>query len=321
MSAAPDEAFVFNIVWTGRVFPYLRYFVQSQMDRSQARFRFVVNGCPADQVALMEDFAREYPDRVVEVFEAWPTMGAHGVALDVVRGARDDGDYFCLIDPDIIATGPFVPQFAAALDNGCAGVTSGRGVWADEITPPEGNLGVAGEHFYSRDGYLFGSPHFAMYHRAALEDTMARWGIGFGSAGPELDDRTKAALAAEGHDYHLYDTGKLANVLLQVDGKQLCHFESDALLHIGGVSHYLSPPEYQHEPAGVEKEPKQNWPWPAARLEVARFTGALLRSLCDGRPEPAMPEDLQPEMAEKLELVRHNIVEVMRRYGDSETRR
>ena len=53
MTAAPDEEFVFNIVWTGKVFTYLRYFVASQIAQSEARFRFVVNGCPPEKIALI----------------------------------------------------------------------------------------------------------------------------------------------------------------------------------------------------------------------------------------------------------------------------
>jgi hypothetical protein len=33
----PESDFVFNIVWTGSIFPYLRYFVGSQLRHSDAR--------------------------------------------------------------------------------------------------------------------------------------------------------------------------------------------------------------------------------------------------------------------------------------------
>ncbi len=56
MSSVAEDTFVFNIVWTGRVFAYLRYFVASQIAHTDARFRFVVNGCPADQVLLIQKF-------------------------------------------------------------------------------------------------------------------------------------------------------------------------------------------------------------------------------------------------------------------------
>src|SRR5450432_3460422 len=118
-----DDELVFNIVWTGTVFTYLRFFVASQIAQSRARFRFVVNGCPPEQVALMRDFAERHADRVVEVLDVSDTMVAHGVALDRVRAQRGDGPWFCFIDPDIKANAPFVPEFAALLAAGNAAVT------------------------------------------------------------------------------------------------------------------------------------------------------------------------------------------------------
>jgi hypothetical protein len=83
-----------------------------------------------------------------------------------------------------------------------------------------------------------------MYRSDPLRTTMARWGVGFGSAGEqEVPGPTMEALRAAGQENWLYDTGKMVNILLQEDGNRLCHLEHAALLHIGGLSHYLSPPE------------------------------------------------------------------------------
>jgi hypothetical protein len=311
----PESDFVFNVVWTGSVFPYLRYFVASQMRHSDARFRFVANGCPPDQVGLMEEFAGVHADRIVEVFVASTSMERHGAALDTVFEARDDGDFFCFVDPDILAQRPFVRDFGHALDHGCASVTSGKGIWTDDVTVPAGHRGVPGEYFYSPDGYLFGSPHFAMYRTTPLRATMARWGAGFGSAGGgDLPRRAKDVLAAAGHEYWLYDTGKIVNILLQEDGNRLCHFEHPALLHIGGMSHYLSPPEKHGEVLAADEEPDQRWPWPPARLAVARYTASLLRSLCDRQPLPEAPSGLDPDLAGRLDRVRGALVDLVQGY-------
>lgn len=299
---APDTSFVFNIVWVGEVFDYLQYFVASQIAQSDARFRFLSNGCGDQQLEKMEAFAERHPGRVVEVIETSKEMGAHGVALDTAFDARDDGEFFCTIDPDILATGPFVRDFAARLDT-CAGVTSGRGVWVDDDVVPEGHKGVAGEMFYSRDGYLFGSPHFGMYRRAEVQATMDRWGIGFKSAGPELSDEAKAKIQAAGHDYILYDTGKILNILLQEDGNQLCHFEHPNVMHIGGLSDYILT-----EDAMVRK-------WDPSRFEVARFTASILRDLCHGKEAEPMPDGLEPAMAERLGKVRGALIDMIEAYG------
>lgn len=314
-AVARDEEFVFNIVWTGTVFPYLRYFVASQIANSGARFRFLVNGCPPEQIVLMEEFREQHADRVLEVLVVGDKMEAHGVALDAALEQRHDGDFFCFIDPDILARGPFVADFARRLTDGCVGVTSGRGVWRDDDVLPEGQLGVSGEYFYAPDGFLFGSPHFAMYHRDQLETTLTRWGIGFKSAGPGLSDEAKEHLVAIKRRYWLYDTGKIVNIFLQEDGETLCHFEHDNLVHIGGLSHYLSPPEHAGLPDDAEEEPDQtNWPWPVTRLEVARFTATVLRNLIAGRGAPEVPDVVDPAIAPRLEMVRDELITLVSTY-------
>jgi hypothetical protein len=299
-----DPAFVFNIVWTGSVFPYLRHFVASQMRYSGARFRFVSNGCPPDQVRHMEEFARTRPDRVIEVFESSTIMRRHGAALDAVFEARDDGEFFCFVDPDILAERPYLGEFADRLDEGCAGVTSGKGVWTDSVVVPEGHPGVPGECFYSQDGYLFGSPHFAMYRRAPLQQTITRWGAGFDTAVADLTPEAEETLRSAGHTYWIYDTGKILNILLQESGHRLCHLEHPALLHIGGMSHYLSPPKGRGGPRLPGEASDWGLPWPPARLEVARYTASLVRALAGGEPSPVPPSELSADLAERLDRVR-----------------
>lgn len=315
MTAAADDAFVFNIVWTGKVFTYLQYFVASQIAQSGARFRFVVNGCPPEQIALMEKFRERQPDRVVEVLVACEAMEAHGVALDATRNQRDDGEFFCFIDPDILAEGPFLADFATRLDDGCEGVTSGQGVWRDDSVLPEGQLGVSGEYFYAPDGFLFGSPHFAMYRRAPLDRTLDRWRLGFGSAGTDLNEEATRRLDAINRNYWIYDTGKLVNIFFQEDGSKLCHFEHPNLMHIGGMSHYLSPPDGGGGADDADWEPDQRvWPWPVTRLEVARFTAAVMRNVSEGRPAPELPSDVDAALAPRLEMVRDAIITLVETY-------
>ncbi len=300
----PESAFVFNIVWTGSVFPYLHHLVASQQRHSDARFRFVANGCPPDQVRLMEDCAAGAAGRVVDVFVSSTTTRRHGAALDAVLEARDDGEFFCFVDPDILAEGPYLCEFAAALDEGCAGVTSGKGVWTDSVVVPQGHPGVPGECFYSQDGYLFGSPHFAMYRRAPLRETITRWGAGFDAALADLSDDAKDVLTSAGHTYWIYDTGKILNILFQESGHRLCHLEHPALLHIGGMSHYLAPPKGPGEARAPGEASDLGLPWPPARLEVARYTADLLRALSGGESPPALPSGLGEDLAGRLDRVR-----------------
>lgn len=311
---APDDAFVFNIVWTGTVFTYLRYFVASQIDHSAARFRFVVNGCPTEQVELMEQFADGH-DQVVEVLTVSSDMVAHGVALDRVRDVRHDGPYFCLIDPDIKAKAAFVPEFSALLAGGAAAVTSGTEVWSDDNLIPVDHVGVAGEFFFDRDGFVFGSPHLALYDRAALDETTSRWGVGLGSAGPELSAAATARLAEMGHEYMVYDTAKIVNALLQGDGHRLVHRDLPQLVHIGGLAHYLSPPDgYITLDSGEVAPDFARWGL-TDRYHVTKFTALTLQELYGGRPAPAVPAGVEPEMARKLAVVQGEMAELVATYA------
>jgi hypothetical protein len=299
--SASESDVVFNVVWASTGFEFLIYFVASQMRQSGARFRFVANGCSPDEIMLMERFAARHADQVVEVVEvARDDMVTHGAALDLVHGLRDDGEYFSFIDPDIKARGPFLSTFLERLDEGCDAITSGRGVWTDDDRVPPGHPGVSGEYFYSQDGYLFGSPHFAIYRRRALDATLDRWETGFAAGGPDLAPAASERLVAAGHDYWKYDTGKIVNILFQEDGNRLCHQEHPQLLHIGGMSHYLSTDMFVR---AVQ-----------ARFEVAQFAAEMLRELCEGREAPVVPAYVEPGMEERLALVREELIDLVITY-------
>jgi hypothetical protein len=311
-----EEHPVFNIVVTGRVFWHLRFFVCSLLHNSDARFRFVANGCAPETLALLDDYAGAHPGRVVEVMDVSPeAMVAHGVALDAVRRRRDDGELFCLVDPDIKARGPFLAPYLELLRMHSA-VTSGRQVWVDDHVVPDTHLGLGldGRHFFHPDGFVYGCPHLAMYRRAHLDETCARWGVGLGSAGPELADATRDRLASAGHLYQVYDTGKIVNVLLQLDGRTLRHVDPDELIHIGGMSHFLSPPDPGAKGGEVEAPSWAAYDTMEPRLAVTRYTAALLRSLVEDTAHPDLPHGLDPALEDRLRFVRDEVVDLVQRY-------
>ena len=310
-----DDAFVFNVVWTGNVFPYLRPFVASQIAQSGARFRFVANGCPVDQIECMERYAAEHADRVVEVLDVSSEMIPHGAALDRVRDRRDDGEFFCLIDPDIKANAPFLADFAGLLADGCAAVTSGKEIWSADNFVPAGSKGVAGQHFFDRDGFVFGSPHLALYRRDALEATAQRWNVGFGSGGDKLRADAREQLAEMGLPYIVYDTAKLVNVFLQADGARVVHRDLPQLLHIGGLAHYLAPTGYVTDDDGDTQPNWSRWLDDPNRYDVARFTALTLRELGDRAVAPEIPAGADPDEVQRLSLVRREMIDLVERYG------
>jgi hypothetical protein len=317
-----DAQPVFNIVVTGRVFWHLQFFVCSLVHNSDAGFRFVANGCAPETLAQLDDYAAKHPNRIVDIMDvSRDSIVAHGVALDAVRRSCDDGDLFCFVDTDIKARAPFLSTYLDLL-NAHSAVTSGKQVWLDDHVVPDTHLGLGldGRHFFHPDGFVYGCPHFAMYRRDHLDDTCLRWGVGLGSAGPELSTDAQVRLASAGHLYKVYDTGKIVNILLQLDGRRLTHVDPDELIHIGGMSHFLSPPD-PGEPGGEIETPS----WAAyhgmePRLAVTRFTAALLRSLVEGTPPPGMPPGIDRALEQRLLFVNDEIVDLVDQYRECASR-
>ena len=307
---------ILNVVLTGNSFWHLRYFVCSLIDQSDAQFRLVANACTPEAMVLIEDFARRHRHRVVEVLDVSSTaMVAHGVALDSVRRVRDDGELFCFVDSDIKARRPFLDDFREILSK-CDAVTSGKEVWTDSNVLPADQVGVGGRHFYDTRGFIFGSPHFAMYSRDTLEETLARWDIGLGSAGPELNDAARARMAEAGHRYLLYDTGKIANILFQLDGHSLRHFDHPEMVHIGGLSHFISPPDPGAKGGEAETPSWARSGGMEVRLETARYTAAVLRHAIERQPIPPLPPGAEPASRARFELVRSEMTDLVEKYRD-----
>lgn len=309
---AREEDLIWNVVWTGTVFDRLKYFVASQMAHTTGRFRFVLNGCAPGEIEKMQAFQARHPDRVVEVLHVFDDMLAHGQALDAVLAARDDGPCFSLIDPDIKASGPFAADLLALLP-GHGAVTSAKEIWNENSVLPPDEVGVAGEYFFDQDGFVFGSPHLGIYDRAALDRTRERWSIGLGSAGPELGPEVVEHMATVGRSFLVLDTCKVANILLTADGFPILHREHPSLLHIGGLSHYISPSGYITKDGRQEPE-WARWERVAPRLEVARYTANLLTSSID-RSDPApMPVVDDEHLREALPKVRDAVLDLVDRY-------
>lgn len=303
-----ESDIVWNLVWTGGVYPYLRHFVFSLFDQTEARFRFIANNCTPSSVEQMTALS-DATDRVVEtVVLDVERMVPHGAALEPILRTRDDGDVFAFIDVDIKALRPFTVDFLRLLEQHDV-VTSGVEVWTDENTLEEGGAGVGGRHFYDHDGFVYGSPHVALYDRDALVETMDRWKVGLHCGNhAEMPARTWTRIEEMGRDKMAYDTAKVVNILLQADGRSLVHEEHDALLHIGGLSHYLAPPEHdfaRDKTSGeFEGEPKwTRFQGIELRHEIARFTAATLKALTTGGAPPAIGAGLEPSTEEKLRIV------------------
>ncbi|GJM37163.1 MAG: hypothetical protein DHS20C19_05300 [Acidimicrobiales bacterium] len=311
-----ESEIVWNLVWTGGVYEHLRYFAFSLFDQTDSRFRFIANNCTPDSLAAMQAFTAA-TDRVVEtVVHDDPRMVPHGAALEPILRTRNDGEVFAFIDVDIKALAPFTAGFLDTLATASA-VTSGSELWTEANTLAEGEVGVGGRHFYDHDGFVYGSPHCALYRRAELLETLDRWGIGLHCGNQtEMPDATWAAVQHAGRDKIAYDTAKVANVLFQVDGHTLVHEENESLLHIGGVSHYLAPPQFDFATDKTDGEFDGEPAWTVhqgieMRHVLARYTGACLRAAADGESMPEVDGEIDDAAREKLEVVRSEVASMV----------
>ncbi|MCH7789316.1 MAG: hypothetical protein IH940_07720 [Acidobacteria bacterium] len=312
-----ESDIVFNLTWTGDVFKYQHYFLDSLLTHSAARFRFLLNACSSSSIDEMRAYAEARPSRIVELVEVSSRpMISHGAALQIAFDQQDDGEFFSFIDTDILAKGPFVADFITLMDDVDV-VTSGTEVWSDGNVMPADAQGVSGEYFFGSDGFVFGSPHCAIYRREALRALFERWGFAFDTGGQER--MSKAAwelISSTGQTYWMYDTAKIVNIALQAEGHRLEHSEHPNLVHIGGLAHYLAPPGHDSDTGTVLDGQGEDPPWTSfdgqeSRADVARFAAKMLVELTAGRSAPEVPSSIEDSMAAKLQRVRAELTEIV----------
>jgi hypothetical protein len=314
MPATPDANFVFNIVFTPGTFRFLQLFARSLFANSDVRLRLVSNGCPTEEVKLMRAFTADL-GRSIDVFElSNPEMVPHGVALDEIFAAHDDGSYFCFVDSDVKAKQPFMKMFADALERVDV-VTSCSVAWSDDSILTPGMPDLVGRHAVGHDGFVYGSSYLALYGRHQVERVRDEWGVSFCAyAYDKLAPLVQRRLAEMGRQFRLYDTAKVLNILLQGDGFGLAHIDNPALVHVGGISQYLSDPGVLGRDPNAPADGDASVPWFAAsgagreRWDFAQWAAATLRSIVDGEPEPDLPD--VPAQRQRAQEVRREILDL-----------
>jgi len=282
-----EDALVWNVVFTPGTFRYLRRLTESLAEHTSGRLRLVANGCPPDERDAIRDAAS---DRVTAYALPGQQMLTHGRALDHLFDAFDDGDAFCFVDSDVLARSAWVPPLLAALDDR-AGVTSGDVSWTDDTVLPPGAEDLAGRHAIGADGFVYGSSYLALYRRAAVAGVRTRYGVTFTPyAHDRLDPTVRAVLENRGRTFRLYDTAKVLNLLLHADGGAIAHVPDPALLHLGGISQFLSNPDAPLTRAGAG----------VRRHDFAAWAAAVLVALADGDAPPPEPADVDEGVAAEV---------------------
>lgn len=293
---ATASDFVFNVVITPGTFRYLRLFTASLLAQSGVQVRLVANGCSPEESNQMRAFATDAGARVSVLDLSGSTMVPHGVALDEIYAATDDGDFFCFVDSDVKATRPFMALFLELLIRSDL-VTSCGVAWSDDVVLSPDASDLVGRHSIGHDGFVYGSSYLAIYRRARIEQVQRMWPVTFRAyAYDKLAESVQRRLEEMGRRFRLYDTAKVLNILLQSDGGVATHAENPALVHVGGISQYLSDPSVLARGA-QETASDAPVPWFAdtgsgrQRWDFARWAAAVLRNIVDGEPLPELPDD------------------------------
>ncbi len=344
--------FTFNIIYTTGFVKYLSLFIFSLLKWSDCSFRLVANGCSSEEKRLLQTICHKNA-RLEFLTLPSKHMMKHGDALDYLQ-SLEQSDYFCFMDSDILATGEFLREFILSLDQS-AGVFSGFPIWCnnEEHMLPETSPGMFGRHYRTTNGLCIGSTYFAMYHNKILTQVLRATAMSFNKyQWQDIPTQYQNQFMKMGLKHETYDTGKVLNLLLLVQGESLVFKEVPSLKHIGGISacfalehgfhwNYLQYRTFKKKIlawlfegkfrrtlmtlAGI-KEAK------IPRLEITddllrshpnrnRFMSycyftQLLQALFEHRPLPALPDMGSAEVEKKVEMLTKDIINFFKEFRE-----
>ena len=162
---------------------------------------------------------------------------AHGQVLKRLQ-QQETSAAFAFMDSDIFATGDFIApitKHAAKFD----ALFSCSPIWSlaeYEVMREEFGC-LAGAYNKLHGGFYVGNSYFAIYDNVRLQRCIAEHGVSFDFyPWGNIPRRVRSVLSQHSKQMAAYDTGKLINILLALQGGQTTFFENPHLEHIGGVS-------------------------------------------------------------------------------------
>jgi hypothetical protein len=228
----------FHIVYMPGTVRYLTPLVRSLLEWSDCTFRLVANGCAPGEQHELERFC-EKDARLVFISLPFSAPVAHGEALTYLQ-AENRADFFCFMDSDVFASGPFLPPFAKGSGR-YSGQFSCAPLWCSpqETILPADYPRMYGRFHQTSDGLCLGSTYFAIYDNHALSEVIAGDKIEFSSyLWSGIPGLHQSWLQRQGLVKAYYDTGKLINLRLLARGYELRFREVPALHHLGGFSRF-----------------------------------------------------------------------------------
>lgn len=226
----------FNIIYTPGTARYLSLFVPSLLEWMDSRFRLVANGCDPEEVSHLQELCKT-DERLEFLMISQDSMIQHGQALNWLH-ERTEGPWFCYMDSDVIATGPFIKQVAKQLDE-CDVFSSGLPLWhaPEDTILPKSFRRMQGSHIWTDDGACIGCDYFAVFNNDMLTRVMNETGIGFETRNwKDIPQNVQSVLKKVKLDKIDYDSGKILTALLINEGAIIRYEGFDNLKHLGGFS-------------------------------------------------------------------------------------
>lgn len=225
-----------NVIFTPHTPARLIPFATSLLRGSGIAVRLIDNGCGPEDTRLLREASHAH-DRISYYSLDSDSPVEHGLALNhLFTQFREE--YFGMVDSDVVANGDFMAALHPLLETGTA-VFSGSPVWAtsgDMIITKESTW-IGARHRQFADGTSAGNSYFAIYPRAMLESAWDSAPRGFGVVDSyELPRAKQAEFADNGWRFVFYDTTRVLNLQLLLEGQELAHATVTSLHHVGGFS-------------------------------------------------------------------------------------
>jgi hypothetical protein len=232
-----SASLTFHVVFVPGTVQDLRIFIPSLAAwGGGCRFRLVSNGCSPAEEQQLQHLAALAP-----CFEFYRLPGRgtwrHGRVLSFLQ-QRETSRYFAFLDSDIFAAGDFLRDLSAR-SGPVDALFSCPPVWIDDqlMTVQPGFKLAGGPCFQMADGFCIGGSYFAIYDNRLLDDCMKTYGIDLHPySWNEIPRALRERLEASGRKLMVYDTTKLVNILMNLDGHSCQHVTTPHLFHVGGVS-------------------------------------------------------------------------------------
>lgn len=150
----------------------------------------------------------------------------------------ETSEYFIFCDSDICANGPFLKDAFDELGEKDA-FFSGFPLWHDESEKvmPRKFMVLGGRFPETHNGIIVGFSYFAIYRKNVLQQFMKTHEISFDRySWTTIPATLKPLLIRNQLKKSFYDTGKLLNALMYLEGYKLSYAKLNALKHLGGIS-------------------------------------------------------------------------------------